>query len=187
MNTSVIEMEYLRISKDRVRVLIGRGGKTKGDIESKLGVKIDVDAEEGIIRIENDGGDVLSEWKARDIIKTIGMGMNPEKAMKLSSDDYVLEIIELEDIVGKSRKTLLRQKGRIIGKKGRTRKLLEEYTGADVSVHRKSVAIVGTYERADAAREAVTLISQGVPHGVVYKILQKKARKLKESDYSLWK
>jgi ribosomal RNA assembly protein len=180
-------MEYLRIPKKRVGVLIGKEGKTKKEIEDRLQVKIEVDAEEGTVSVENVGEDVLAEWKARDIIKAIGEGLNPLKAMKLKSDDYVLEIIDLEDIVGRSKKALERQKARIIGTNGKARKTVEEYTGADVSVSRKCVAVVGTPERADAAREAITLICRGMPHGVVYKLLQKKSRELKEKDFSLWK
>ncbi|MBU2559516.1 KH domain-containing protein [archaeon] len=183
----VIEMEYLRIPKKRIGVLIGKEGATKREIEDRLQVKIELDAEEGTVRVENIGEDVLAEWKTRDIIKAIGEGMNPQKAMKLRSDDYVLEIIELEDIVGRSKKTLERQKARIIGTKGKARRAVEEYTGADVSVSRRCVAVVGTPERADAAREAITLICRGMPHGVVYKLLQKKSRELKEKDFSLWK
>lgn len=167
--------------------MIGKEGTTKKEIEDRLSVKIEVDTEEGILTIENVGEDVLAEWKARDIIKAVGAGINPQKAMKLRSDDYVLEIIELEDIVGRSKKALERQKSRIIGTRGKARKTVEEYTGADVSVSRKCVAVVGTPERADAAREAITLICRGMPHGVVYKLLQKKTRELKEKDLSLWK
>ncbi len=180
-------MEYLRIPKKRIGVLIGKDGATKSEIEGVLGVKIDVDTEEGSIRIENAGEDVLAEWKGRDMIRAIGEGINPRKAMKLKSDDYVLEVINLDDIVGRSKKTLERQKSRIIGTKGKARRTIEESTGADVSVSRKCVAIVGTPERAEAAREAITLICRGMPHGVVYKTLQKKARALKEKDFSLWK
>ncbi len=175
------------IPKTRIAVLIGKDGETKKGIENTLKVKIEVDTEEGSLSVENKGDDVLAEWKARDIIKAVGEGINPQKAMKLKSDDYVLEIIELEDIVGRSKKALERQKARIIGTKGKARKTLEEYTGAHVSVSRKCVAIVGTHERAEAAREAVTLICRGMPHGIVYKHLQKKSRALKEKDFSLWK
>jgi ribosomal RNA assembly protein len=180
-------MEYLRIPKTRIGVLIGKDGETKKEIEDALIVKIEIDTEDGSISIENKGEDVLAEWKARDIIRAVGEGINPKKALKLRSDDYVLEIIELEDIVGRSKKTLDRQKSRLIGTKGKARKTLEEYTGAHVSVSRKCVAIVGTPDRAEAAREAVTLICRGMPHGIVYKHLQKKSRELKERDFSLWK
>ncbi len=184
---SVVEMEYMRISRERLAVLIGKEGETKKEIEDRLGVTIDIDTEDGSIRMENVGDDVLATWKARDIIKAIGAGLNPAKAMKLISDDYVLEIIDIEDIVGRSRKAVMRQKARIIGTKGKARKTIEECTGAYISVSRKRVAIVGTPERVNAAREAIIMITKGMPHGVVYKVLQKNARDLKMKEFSLWK
>jgi ribosomal RNA assembly protein len=180
-------MEYVRVPTERIGVLIGKKGKVKAQIEKELNVKLTVDTNEGIVTIENKGEDVLAEWKARDIVKAIGRGLNPSKALKLRSDDYVLEIIELPDIVGRSEKALRRQKGRIIGQGGKTRKIIEECTGTDVSVYGKTVAIVGSIERVRAARDAVIMLAKGMPHGVVYKVLQRKARELKEKSMALWK
>jgi|Deesub1362A_J573_1020465.scaffolds.fasta_scaffold00057_29 ribosomal RNA assembly protein len=180
-------MEYIRIPSERIGVLIGKEGKVKSQIEEKLNVKLTVDNEEGTVTIQNKGEDVLAEWKAKNIITAIGRGFNPRKAMKLCHDEYVLEVIDLQDIVGKSPKALKRQKGRIIGQGGKTRKIIEECTGSDVSVYGKTVAIVGTLERVQAAREAILMLARGKPHGVVYKILQRKARELKEKSFSLWK
>jgi len=180
-------MEYVRIPRRRVAVLIGRGGKVKKEIEDRLKVKIGIDAKEGVATIENQGEDVLAEWKGRDIVRAIGRGLNPRKAMRLCSDEYVLEIIDHQDIVGRSEKALKRQKARIIGREGRTRKYIEEMTHAWVAVSGKSVTIVGTHDEVAAAREAVIMLAEGIPHGVVYKVLQNKARKLKEKRLSLWK
>jgi ribosomal RNA assembly protein len=180
-------MEYVRIPRHRVAVLIGKGGEVKKMIEDRLKVKLGIDAREGVVTIENQGEDVLAEWKGRDIVKAIGRGLNPKKALMLCSDDYVLEIINLQDIVGRSEKALKRQKARIIGREGRTRKFIEEMTKAWVAVSGKNVTIVGTHDEVAAAREAVTMLAEGVPHGVVYKVLQKRARELKEKRLSLWK
>lgn len=180
-------MEYVRISRQRVAVLIGKGGEIKKEIEDRLKVKLGIDARDGVVTIENRGEDVLAEWKGRDIVKAIGRGLNPRKALMLCSDDYVLEIIDLQDIVGRSEKALKRQKARIIGREGRTRKIIEEMTKAWVAVSGKSVTIVGTHDEVAAAREAVVMLAEGVPHGAVYKVLQRRARKLKEKRLSLWK
>jgi ribosomal RNA assembly protein len=180
-------MEYVRIPRRRVAVLIGRKGTVKKAIEKKLKVKLGIDAEDGVVTIENRGDDVLAEWKGRDIVKAVGRGLNPEKAMRLCSDDYILDIIDLQDIVGRSEKALKRQKARIIGREGRTRKHIEEMTKAWVAVSGKSVTIVGTHDEVAAAREAVVMLAEGIPHGVVYRVLQNKARKLKEKRLSLWK
>lgn len=180
-------MEYVKIPLSRVAVLIGKEGETKKEIESRLSVKLSINSEEGVVEIENRGEDVLAEWKARDIVRAIARGINPEKALVLCSDEYVLEVIDLEEIVGKSEKSLLRQRGRIIGEGGKTRKFIEETTGCYISIAGKDVAIVGTLDELRAAKEAVMMLASGAPHGVVYKTLQKKARELKEKRFQLWK
>ncbi len=182
----VVRMEYVRIPMDRVSILIGKGGKTKGEIERRLSVQLNVDGE-GLVAIQNQGDDVLAEWKARDIIKAVSRGMNPQKAFKLVSDDYVLELIELSELVGRSQKALTRQRGRIIGREGRTRKHIEESTGVAMSVYGKSVALIGAPDEVMAAKNAVLMIASGTPHSFVYKVLQRKSRELKEKRIQLWK
>ncbi len=180
-------MEYVRIPKDRVGVLIGKDGSVKADVEKRLGVKLGVNAEEGVVIVENVSGEVLAEWKARDIVKAIARGLSPEKALKLCSDDYVLELIELPDVVGRSDKAIARQKGRLIGKGGKAREYIEEMTGAYVSIYGKTVALVGELDEVALAKEAVLMLLQGMPHGVVYKVLEKKRRELREKKVGLWK
>lgn len=182
----VVRMEYVRIPMDRVGILIGKGGKTKEEIERRLRVQLSIDAE-GLVSIQNQGDDVLAEWKARDIVRAISRGMNPQKAFKLASDDYVLELIELSELVGRSQKALTRQRGRIIGREGKTRKCIEESTGVDMSVYGKSVALIGAPDEVTAAKKAVLMLAGGTPHSVVYKVLQRKARELKEKRTQLWK
>jgi len=179
-------MEYVRIPLERVGVLIGKDGSVKDGIESCLGVKIDIDAEDGNITIENVSGDVLAEWKARDMIKAIGRGINPDRALCLKSDDYMLNIIDLTDLVGRSKKMLQRQKGRIIGRDGKTRELVSQISGASVSVYGKTVAIIGQADEVSLASNAIEMLALGKPHSVVYKVLQRKAGDLKKKNIGLW-
>lgn len=180
-------MEYVRIPKDRVGVLIGKDGSVKTEVERRLGVKLDINAEEGVVAVENAGGDILAEWKARDITKAIGRGMSPEKALKLCSDEYVLELIDLPDIVGRSPKVISRQKGRLIGRDGKTRKFIEELSGAHISIYGKTIVLLGETEEVALAKEAILMIARGAPHGIAYKVLQRKSRELKEKRIGLWK
>ncbi len=179
-------MEYLRIPRDRIGVLIGRQGEVKRRIERELRVKLTVDRE-GMVTIENAGGEPLAAWVARDIVRAIARGMSPEKAMKLLSEDYTLELINLSDYL-RTPKALTRQKARIIGTKGKTRRYIESATGTHLSVYGKSVAIIGGYDEVQVAREAVLMLVQGKPHSAVYRFLDRKARELKEKRMlSLWK
>lgn len=177
--------EYLKIPRERVGVVIGKKGISKDEIEKVTQTKIDVDSETGSVSIEptEDSEDPLCVWKARYIVKAIGRGFNPEVALKLKSDEMMLDIINLPDYVGKSKKAILRQKGRIIGKDGRTRDIISEMTGVDLSVYGKTVALIGDFEHVHVAREAIDLILHGARHKSVYAFLEKKSREMKIKEF----
>lgn len=126
--------------------------------------------------------DPLAVWKTKSIVKAIGRGFNPESALKLKEDDVYLEIINLTEYVGKSKKALARQKGRIIGKEGRTRQIIIEMASVSLSVYGKTVGIIGDLENVMVAKEAVEMILSGSRHKSVYGFLESRQqdRKLKE-------
>ncbi len=173
--------EYLKIPKERVGVLIGPHGKTKENIEKTTQTIIDVDSEAGSVAIspQKESEDPLSVWKARYMVKAIGRGFNPEIALKLVDDEVMLEIINLPDYVGKSKKAILRQKGRIIGKDGKTRDIITEMTGTYVSIYGKTVSLIGDMEHLQIAKEAVEMILDGARHKTVYSFLERKKQEMK--------
>jgi ribosomal RNA assembly protein len=178
---SLPNIEYLKIPRERVAVLIGTQGKTKVDIEKITHTKLNVDSESGSVSISplKDSEDPLSVWKARYMVKAIGRGFNPDIALKLIDDDVMLEIINLPDYVGRSKKAVLRQKGRIIGKDGKTRDIITEMTGTYVSVYGKTVSLIGEIEHLQIAKEAVEMILKGSRHKSVYSFLERKKQEIK--------
>ena len=177
--------EYLKIPRERVGVVIGKNGTTKDEIENLTKTSITVDSEAGSIAISptEETEDPLSVWKARFIVKAIGRGFNPEISFKLMGDETILEIINLPDYVGKSKKAILRQKARIIGKEGRTKDIITDMTGVDISIYGKTVAIIGDMEQIQIAKEAVEMILNGVRHKTVYAFLEKKTRDMKIKQF----
>ena len=135
---------------------------------------MDVDSEEGFVRISGDDG--LALFSAREIVKAIARGFNPETAKLLMRADYVLIIVNIEDYASGSKKAVERLRGRVIGANGKSRKLIEELTEAYVSVYGKTVAILGENIRANAAHVAVEKLLSGSPHTNVYHWLEKKRR-----------
>jgi len=133
-------MQYVKIPQERVSVLIGEDGEAKKKIERLTKTKILV--EDTSVTVE---GESLSEWLARDIVKAVGRGFSPDKALSILSEDHMLLVIDLTDLVGSSEKTLSRYKGRIIGRDGKTRKIIEEMTGCYLSVYGKTVSLIGSY------------------------------------------
>lgn len=180
---------FVRIPKDRVGTLIGPDGKVKAYIENQMKVKLEIDSEDGGINIvlDKDAPDPSVLLKAKDVVTAIGRGFAPETAFRLiRNEDEIFDMIDLRLVFGRSESDIKRIKGRIIGADGKTRKLIEELTEADVVVYGHTVGIIGTFEQADAARNAVQMIIEGCQHHTVYKYLQRKRTELKKEKLQLW-
>jgi len=180
---------YVRIPPDRLGAVIGKKGEVKRMLMERLGVKITVDTENGVVIIEPDAPGVRPDniMKAAQVIRAISYGFPPEKAMRLLDDDQVLVVVDLKQIVGDAPNHLRRVKGRVIGEKGRARRTLEEMTGTDINVGDYEVAIIGDYERAIAAKKAVEMLVEGRMHSTVYKYLDQVLREIKRREHlRLW-
>jgi ribosomal RNA assembly protein len=77
----------------------------------------------------------------------------------------------------------MRIKGRIIGRDGRSRELIEEHTETFVSVYGKTVSIIGTTESVSTARRAIEMLIKGSPHSTVYRWLEKMRKELRRREY----
>lgn len=170
-------MEIVKIPSERVAVLIGKDGETKKQIERMGNVKLNI-SKEGDVEIS--GKNSMDEWKAKDIVKAIGRGFAPEKALKLLNDDYYFKIIDLRDIYG-SDKEITRYKGRVIGEKGKAKKVIEETSGADICIYGDTIGIIGRIEELSLAENAVDMLLEGASHSRVYSVLERERRKLRES------
>ena len=179
---------FVKIPKERVGILIGPEGKVKQYIEEKLQVKLDVDSEGSItITLSRKSTDPSLLLKAKDVVTAIGRGFAPEVAFRLiRNEDEIFDLIDLRVIFGRSESDIKRIKGRIIGAEGKTRKLIEELSEADVVVYGHTVGIIGSFEQADTAHNAVQMIIEGCEHHTVYNYLQKKRTELKKEKLELW-
>lgn len=180
---------FVRIPKERVGVLIGPEGRTKKHIEEKLSVELQVESDAGGVTIAlAEGADDPSVLlRAKDVVTAIGRGFSPEQAFRLIRDEEAfLDIIDLRAVFGRSESDLRRVKGRIIGVNGKTRRIIEELTDANVAVYGHTVGIIGNIEQAQTAREAIQMLIQGSQHSSVYRFLHKKRRELKKKMLELW-
>ena len=180
---------FVRIPKERVGVLVGPDGKVKQNIEEKLTVELQIESEAGgvTIMLTEKAKDPSLLFRAKDVVTAIGRGFSPEHAFRLiRNEDAVFDFIDLRIIFGRSESDIKRVKGRIIGMNGKTRRIIEELTDANVVVYGHTVGIIGTFEQADAARNAVQMLIEGSQHHTVYKFLQKKRSELKKQMLELW-
>jgi len=171
-------MQHVKIPQDRIGVLIGAGGETMREIEQRAEVRLDIDSEEGSVRIERVGDPVVG-LKGPDIVKAIGRGFAPEDALRLLEDDMMMfDVIDV-GAAARNKSDLERQKGRLIGEGGRTRELMEELTGASVTIYGSTLGVIGGPQQVEAVREAAEMILEGAPHGAVYSFLERKRNELK--------
>ena len=172
---------HVKIPKERIGVLIGPGGSVRKRIEEALGVKLRVDSRSGDVEIalRDEKGDVSKLYQALNVVRAIGRGFSPERAFRLFDEDMLLDVIDLREYVGKSENALRRVKGRIIGRDGKTRRLIEELTGVYVSVYGHTVSLIGGFDQLLVAREAVTKLIKGSQHKTVYNYLFRAVRDLK--------
>ncbi len=180
----VIE-SHLKIPKSRIGSIIGKKGETKLELESMTGVSININSEDGSVHIIStaETPDPTYVWKARDILKAIGKGFSAEKAFNLLDDSIFLETIELEG----SRNNIRRIKSRLIGEKGKTRRMIESNTDALVSVFANQVSIIGELEEIKYAREAISQLIHGSKHGTVYRYLEQLRFRSKQEPMRIWK
>jgi len=177
-----------RIPLERIGVLIGTSGKIKTTIENKFDVNIDVEGHAGEVSItlNSESSNPVSLFRARDIVLAIGRGFSPERAFKLFNEVATLSVIDLREIFGKSDSHISRIKGRIIGRNGKARRLIEELSGASICVYGHSVAIIGDQGQFVVAKEAIERLIRGDQHRSVYDFLQRKRRELRLMEAEIW-
>jgi ribosomal RNA assembly protein len=181
---------FVKIPKGRVGALIGPDASTKNLIEKKLMVQLSVDSESGDVGItlSPSATDPSMLLRAKEAVSAIGRGFSPEHARRLLDDEEaMLIVVDMRDFVGKSEADVKRLSGRIIGKEGKTRRLIEELTDTYLSVYGHTVSIIGALEETEIARQAVEMFLRGRLHASVYRFLHAKRRELKKKRLELWK
>jgi ribosomal RNA assembly protein len=168
---------YARIPEDRIGVLIGPGGRTKREIGTATHTEIEIDAEDGEVRVTAPDSDPIGGLKARDIVLAIGRGFSPERAMRLLKENAYLQVLDIKFTTGKREKEALRRiRARAIGSRGRARSRIEELSGCSMSVYGSTIALIGEEEQLERATHAVELLLKGSEHSTVFHYLARARR-----------
>jgi ribosomal RNA assembly protein len=168
---------YARIPEERVAVLIGSGGRTRREIAERTRTEIEIDADEGEVRVTGPDDDPDGALKAHDIAIAIGRGFSPERAMRLLKDRTYLAVLDIKFTTGRHEKAALRRiRARVIGTRGRARSRIEELSGCSVSVFGSTVALIGDEEQLERGTRAVELLLKGSEHSTVFHLLARMRR-----------
>ena len=179
-----------RVPRDRIAVLIGAKGATRKELEKAAGCKhIQIDSSTGEIEVTWPAPgefDPVKALKLPDVIKAVGRGMAPTRAIQLLQDDWFFEMVDLRDHVGKRSNQQRRIRARIIGSEGKIRKMIEQHTGAEISIYKSTVVLVGDGDGLGSARQAIEMLASGSEHGTVMKFLERERKKSRLDARSLY-
>ncbi len=179
-------MFYTRIPTERIGVLIGPEGKTKSRLEELTGIRLVIDSKSGEVTIdESQAKDPTHSLKVRDVVTAIGRGFSEERAFDLLDDDTYLLVFDIKDSAGDSKKRIAQVKGRLIGSEGKTRRLIEELAGVEISVYGHTVAIIGEAFHLNVAKQAVEMLLGGSEHRTVYRFLERKREEIRAYELGL--
>jgi ribosomal RNA assembly protein len=172
-------MKYIRIPKERIGVVIGKDGETKKTIEKISHMHLEIDSEEGDVSFnDQEAQDPLMVLKVEDIIRAIGRGFSPEHAFRLFGEETELFIFDIYDYVGKTESHLQRVKSRVIGREGKTKRVIEGLTGGVIAIYGHTVAVIADFESMDIAKKALDMLLAGSEHPTVYRYLEREMKKM---------
>ncbi len=136
-------------------------------IEKLSNCKISLEEQEVTI----EGEDPLIVLRVKEVIRALNRGFDLESALYLLDESYFLEVINVKDY-GKTRNRRIVLKGRVIGKKGSIKRMIEDYTNTKISIHGNTIAIIGKWDNLLIARKAIEMILEGKMHSTVKKFLE---------------
>jgi ribosomal RNA assembly protein len=178
----VADVLYVRIPQERIGVLIGPGGETKRRLEEETGVKVLVDSETGEVTVdESEAKDKFLAVKVRDIVQAIGRGFSDERAFRLLDDDAYFVVLDIKDYA-RTPERIAQVRARMIGTRGKTRRIVEELTGAFMSVYGHTVSLIADDVQLAIAQEALEMLLRGSEHKTVYRFLERKRPELKIAE-----
>lgn len=176
-------MLYVKIPLKRIGVLIGEKGEIKKRLEERTGVKITVDSESGDVTIEEEyAEDPSNGLKVQDVVKAVGRGFSEKRAFRLLEDEIFLKLFDIRDYAGKNPKRVRQVRARLIGTGGKTRRLVEELTGVDVSIYGNTVGLIGDMVQLGVAERAVEMLLEGSKHAAVYRFMEGSRASLKMAE-----
>jgi len=141
--------------------------KNKKRLEKILNVKITNKGREVFIH-----GKSEEEYFAEKVIEALNFGFPFSVATLIKKEDLIFEIINIKDYT--KRKDLNRIRARIIGKGGKTLKILNQLTNCHFELKDNEVGIIGTPEEIENGQESIISIIRGAKQANVYNFAKRK-------------
>ena len=165
-------MQNVYIDEER-RKKLAADSRARSRIEAVCNCTIKLKGD-GIIEVD---GDPYGEFTACSIVRAYGCGFTERQAELLAKDDFYVEYVSIAGMG--SGKRIRDVKARIIGENGRSKRYIEEVSGALISIRGEEVGIIGMTESIEEAQAAILTLVEGGTHKLAYRRMEAAHRKHK--------
>lgn len=144
-------------------------------IENKFNIKIH--PQKGYVKLD---GSEVNEFVTEKMIRAIDFGFDPEDALLLRNETFVLEFVNIKEHTHRNNLTDIRS--RVIGTGGKAKKTIENLTGAVIAINANQVGIIADSEHIVQTIQGIVSLIQGSKHGNVFAYLEKQNATLRKVD-----
>ena len=160
-------IDFVTIPEEKLNILRDKRSSYVRKLNNFLDVSIQVTDQ---VEIESEDGFAI--LRTKEVVKAFGRGFPWDDCLNLVDDEYMLEIIDTTQFAGKSRNRQIELKSRVIGTEGKSKNIIEKYSGAKVAVYGKTVSIIGTWNSNQVAKKGIEMLLKGSKHGSVFKFME---------------
>jgi len=164
--------EIIKVNHQRLPIIIGHNGETKKLIEKRTQVALEIDSHTGEIVIVGQNN-YYNVYNAKKVITAISRGFSPENAFNILKGDNTLEVMSIESFLGKNTNRIHQIKGRIIGRDGSIKNIIEKKYNCFLAVYGKTVAIIARSDYMGEIMEIIESLINGAKHTAVFKIIKR--------------
>jgi ribosomal RNA assembly protein len=147
--------------------------KNLKELQDKLNIKIAILKNQVTIK-----GKAIDEYGASHVFEAIAFGFSAKKALLLTNEDYFFRIVKIKD---HTKRNLADIKSRLIGKKGKTRRVFADTSGCDIIISESEVGIIGLSEDVQHVETAIISLIKGSKETNMYRYLEKQNKLKKEN------
>ncbi len=164
-------MEQLYIPKERLKLLKANPSMLN-EITRACKAQISIIDDE-VLEID---GSAFEEFISKNVLFAYGRGFDIKIALLLNSQDYYFKAIDIK-LIERNKQRIRQIKARIIGEGGRTKRYIEQVSGAHISIYGDSVAVIGKIDALYEAETAINTIIEGGTHRLAYLKMEAAHRK----------
>ena len=160
-------IDYIAIPEERIKIL-KKDENWKEQLKKFSDAKIELNDD---VSVESE--DPFQVLRLKEVFKAFGRGFDFDSSLTLLDEEYFLEIMEIKDFAGKSRRRQTVLKGRVIGTEGKIKKTIEKYCDVKIAIYGKTISILGRWNNLQKAKKSIEMVLSGAMHTTVYRFLER--------------